>query len=70
MKVCTVSAAYGTCGKPAVASFKGSDGKRYYECSDHAPKATVKAPAPRRVRNRPDGMDVPVGWRIGRDFTE
>lgn len=68
--VCTVSKAGGTCGKPAVASFRGSDGKKYYECAEHVSRKADKEPAPRRVRNRPDGLDVPVGYRIGRDFPE
>lgn len=71
MNKCTVSVAGGICGQPAVTSFKGQDGKRYHECAAHAPKLAVKAPAAsRRIRPRPDGLDVPVGWRMGRDFPE
>ena len=65
---CTVSVAGGMCGKEAVATFSGTDGHQYFECIDHAPKAVVKTkPAP-RIRKRPDGLDVPVGRRAGRDF--
>lgn len=69
-KKCSVSVGGdGKCGAPAVTSFKNG-GVTYYECERHAPAQVAKPkPAP-RIRPRPDGLDVPVGYRIGRDFPE
>ena len=31
------------------------------------PHESYKEPTPKRVRNRPDGLDLPVGQRVGKD---
>jgi hypothetical protein len=50
------------CGKPAVASFRGSDGQMYHECREH------HVPIPVRDTRRQEGDPAKVR-RYGRIYT-
>lgn len=65
MHACTIQRADGTqCGEPAVRTFLGFSGERYYECAEHA--------GPAHYAGRPDsgvmvGDEVPV-QRHGKEY--